>query len=386
MIQIGRQGQLYGALEGTFGTVATFAATDALRHLNFQPNYDPKNRVNSPEKKQGPGRFVRFDRRETAQWSLEALIRPSGTINTLPEASEIFEAAFGSKTNVALSTTVASGGTVTGATLASGTGLVVGGAVLITCPDGKKRLRKLASVAGAVVTWTPSLPTGQTPANAAAVKSCTVYTPTTILTASLSLAHYLKKSDLTAGLARAIVGAMVDRFALTFDANDEPHFQASGPAKKIQTAAAQPGGFTTVGGNPPSGITGELMLGAATQDYKFLKLAVEITNGAKLRNESYGFTSAEEGYRVGRRDVTVALDARVEDQTAIYDLAIAGTNQAVFLQTGFTEGNCMAVVMPGVEFKVPDTDDPEEEVNWPFKGMALESAVDANDEIVFILG
>lgn len=100
----GRKGQLFVVAESPYGT-ASFGATDAMRHLNFQPTRNPFNRASSAEKKQSPGTVVRFDRRETAGFSVEALLRPSGTLNTLPEASEILEAAFGSKTNVTLSTT-----------------------------------------------------------------------------------------------------------------------------------------------------------------------------------------------------------------------------------------------------------------------------------------
>jgi hypothetical protein len=380
-LQIGRQGQLYVVAESTQGTIPSFASADAVRHINFGITYDPKQRRHSPEKTIGPGRNVRFDSREIAAWNLECLIRPSGTINTLPEASEIFEAAFGAKSNVILSTTVASGGTVNGCTLTSGAGLVADqSALLITCPDGKKRVRVVDTVAGAVVTWTPPLPVSQQPSNGAAVKSCLVYYPTTVLTATLAIAHYLKKTDLTAGLSRVVNMAMVEKFAFMADANEEPRFTASGPGQRLGTAAAQPGSFTTVGGNPANGTVGEIAIGATALAPKFLKLAIEMSNATKLRNESYGFSAAEEGFRVGRRDCTVALDMRAEDQTQLYDLTIAGTNVQLGQQTGFTEGNIVYVHCPNVEFKVPDTDDPDEEVNWPFKGIALESAIGLNDE------
>jgi hypothetical protein len=384
MLQISRQGQLYRVIEGSYGAASpSFAAGDAIRHLNFLAPFDPKNREHNPEKKTSPGRFSRFDRRETGTFSLEAMLRPSGTLNTLPECAEELQAAFGTQRNVTLATTVSSGGTVSGATLASGAGLAIGDSVLITCPDTKKRVRRLASVAGAVVTWAPQLPAGQQPANGAAVKAGISYALSTVLTTSLAYAHYLKKTDLTAGLSRLVLGAGADKLALTFDANGEPRFTVSGPAKNMGTAGAQPGSFTMVGGNPPSGLIGELALGTGVPvtSNRLLKLAFDLTNGLKVRNESYGFSSGEELFRVGRRDITCMLDCRVEDQTAIYDLSMAGTNTAVHLQTGFTEGNILAVYAPNVEFKVPDTDDGDEEANWPFKGVALESAIDGNDEL-----
>src|SRR4051812_32659834 len=102
MVQLGRQGQLYRVIEGSFGGGFGCAAGDAIRHLNFTPQFDPKNREHNPEKKTGPGRFARFDRRETGAFSLEAFLRASGTLNTVPECDEELTAAFGTKRNVTL--------------------------------------------------------------------------------------------------------------------------------------------------------------------------------------------------------------------------------------------------------------------------------------------
>jgi hypothetical protein len=296
-----------------------------------------------------------------------------------------FECAFGSKINTVLSTTVASGGTVSGATLTSGAGLAVGGVLLITCPDGKKRARFLASVAGAVVTWAPELPSGQAPATSAPVKSGLVYKVTSSLILNLTIGHYLKNLDATAGFKRVADSCMVDKLSIDFDANDDPKITASGPARILDTATAQaqPGGFTLVGTQPPSGILGELMLG--NTGAKFLKLGVNLSNSLKIRNESYGYSSGEEGYRIGRAEIGVDLDMRAESETVLYDLTETGTNVPVFLQGGFTEGNIIAVRLPNVEFKVPDTDDPDEEVNFNFKGMGLDTTDGSLDGLQFAL-
>jgi hypothetical protein len=385
MLQLGRQGQLYVVKEASFGAALTIASADALRHLNFVPTHNAKNRRNNPEKKTSPGRFARHDSRETAGFSLEALLRPSGTLNTVPEWDEIMEVAFGAKTNPTLSTTVASGGTLTGATLTSGAGLAARDALLIVCPDGKKRVRFITAVntGTGVVSWFPALPTGQIPANGAAVKSALTYKLATANALSLGFGHYLKKTDQTAGLKRALLGAIVDSLSLSFDAQDDPRFTVGGPAKTLTSAdcPAQPAAFTTVGGNPPSGISGELCVDGVVM--KFLKLAIEASLNRKLRADSYGEAAAEEALPSVRRDISVGLDARAEDQTVLYDKALAGTYVAVSQQTGFTEGNILAVGMPRVEFPTPDQDDPDEEVNWPFKGVATESALDLNDELIF---
>jgi hypothetical protein len=231
-----------------------------------------------------------------------------------------------------------------------------------------------------VTTWEPELPAA--PADGAAVKAGLSYALSIANTKALWLAHYHKKTDGTAGFKRLQKGVGADRLSMVFDANEEPQFTLSGPAQRILTGAsvpAQPGAFTTVGGNPPSGHTGELWIGNAV--YDFLRMQLDLTNALVLRNDEYGTSRASASYRRGKIDVAIGLDARVEDESIIYDPAEAGTNLGVLLQTGYTEGNIIVAAVPAVEFKVPDTDDPDEEVNWPFRGMGLESALDLNDPL-----
>lgn len=382
---IGRQGQMYVKEEATYGTVPSLTAAEACRHkeLTF-PNSDVKNKRSIEEKKQSPYAMTaqRTDTRTTAGFNLNAILRPSGTINTLPEVSPFLKAALGSVVNTALSTTVASAGAVGGATLTSGTGGAIGASIYITCPDGKIRARRVTAIntGTGVTTWSPNLPTGQHPANGAVVKLGAMFRLTAGSLASLSIAHYLKNIDGTAGLSRVLSGAVVDKMSINFDANDDPLITVSGPGKLLDAtnAPSQPGAFTMVGSQPPSGITGEFLFGNTAA--KIMKLGIDITTGMKLRNESYGYSSAEEAYRANRAEIACSLDLRAESQ-ALYDLAVAGTNTGLFLQTGFTEGNIIAVWMPAVELMVPDTDDPDDEVNFPFKGMALESSDGALDAL-----
>lgn len=383
MLSIGRQGQLYVVKEVTQGTTPALAASHAMRHKNVTLPFDNKNRRTVIEKKQSPGTITaaRTDQRKTGSYSLDAILRPSGTLNTVPECDVVLEAGFGVKTNVTLSTTVSAtpAPTETTATVASAGTLAVGDAILITCPDGKKRGRFLTVVAGAALTWAPALPTGQAPATGAAVKGGITYKLSSLLVFSFSLAHYLKKSDGTAGLKRVASLCGAESLSLLFDANDEPMIKVGGTAKQIDEAPAQPGAFTMVGGQPPSGISGELLIGDTAM--KFLKASFDIKNALWWRNEDYGDSAATEMFRKDRREVSVSVDTRAETEATLYDLAEAGTNVGIFTQTGFTESKIIAVRAPQVEFKVPDTDDPDDLVNWPFKGVALESADDKNDEL-----
>lgn len=386
-LQLGRQGQLYGIEEVTYGTTPAIAATNAVRHQDFVLDFDNKNRRTILEKKQSPFTITaaRTDGRKSGSWKYKGVLRPSGTINTIPEIDFIIKAGLGTKTNVTLATTVNVGtGTVGGATLASAGTLAVGDFVLITCPDGKKRLRQLLTVAGAVVTWAPNLPAGQQPADGASVKGCLTYKLTSGLSLSLSFCHYLKKTDGSAGLKRAANGAGVEDLAFVFNANDDAILEAGGPCKEVIDPPAQPGAFTTVGGQPPSGITGELLIG--NNAVKVLDFKYSWKNALFLRNDEYGTSAASELFRKDRPDFSIGLKTRAEDETLLYDLTEAGTNAAMFNQQGFTEGMCMAARAPAVEFKVPKTDDPDDVVNWDFVGMPLESADNQNDVFYFALG
>lgn len=381
MKQRGASAQCFVVEESTYGTVPTILATHAIRHLSASMDYNAVNRALSTEKKLGPGRYAQFDRRATASGSLEALLRPSGTINTLPECAPFLKAGFGSVVNTALSTTVASGGVTTGCTLTSGTGATVGASILITCPDGKKRIRRLASVSGADVTWAPALPSGQQPANGAAIKLGTAYLLTSALGISLAMARYNWEVDFTSGLSEALAGWGIDRLSLNFSNVDEPRFSASGPAKSKADAAAHPGSFTQVGTNPPSAMTAEALVGTTAMN--LVSLAFEITNGLEVRNDELNATSATELYRMGRRDISVSLDMACEAslKSAIYDLAMAGTLMPLFKQTGFTEGKIIGIYAPSVDFAAPTVDVPDGEVRWPFRGRCLEATEDGNDEL-----
>jgi len=86
MRQVGRLGRLLAFEEAAYGDTPALLATMAVRHLNFTAEYQPRNRVPSEEKKATRGRKVRFDRARTAGFDLTAILRPSGTIGTIPEA------------------------------------------------------------------------------------------------------------------------------------------------------------------------------------------------------------------------------------------------------------------------------------------------------------
>ena len=119
--RIGRLGRVFMAAETTYGTAPGFAATDALRHASVKLG-QKNNRQDAPTRTAGtPSLLYRRERRKTYDWALSGEFFPSGTLNTVPDHDEILEHGLGAKTNITLATTVASGPTTTGATVASAT-------------------------------------------------------------------------------------------------------------------------------------------------------------------------------------------------------------------------------------------------------------------------
>jgi hypothetical protein len=400
-LKVGRKGRLYlceeagtnGANGGAYGGIqdasngsnTLSAAANAVRHVDYKFNYDPYGRVNSSEKKTSPGQVVTFDRRAVASLeTLSGLIRPSGTLNTVPEATEIFKAGFGSISNVTLSTTISDASpSATEFDLASVTGLVAGTSFISIVVSGRKYARLVTNIAGSTVTVAPALPSA--PADGAVVKAGISYKLTTDLSISLAALYCLSS------YRREHRGIGIDKLSFTLDANAEPMFNASGPAQKELSdaaAVADPSTFTVVGSqNPPSGIVGDVLI--ADTSYLTKKIVFELTNGLRARNEEYGSDTdsghASEVYRDGRRSVSVTLDAWAETAATLQAFAKAGTVKGLFVQTGRTEGNIIALYAPRVDWKMPDTDSPDTAVNWSFKGTGLESADEANDELYLAL-
>lgn len=383
-LSIGRKGRVFAKKEVSYGTTPTLAAGNAVRHVNIGMAYDPYNRQDSPEKKRSPGVSYQFDRRtEASLGAFEGILRPSGTLNVVPEIDPFLEALFGAKTNVVLSTTVAGVGTATTTTaaLTSVTGLAIGGALIFVIGT-KRYARVITGLAGSTVTFAPALPSA--PADGSAVKSALCYKLTSDLAISLWIAHYLDN------FGRILSGVGVDQGTLSFEGTEEARLSCSGPARtQLSTGdagfEAEPGSFTYLGGNPPTGMQGELRIGNAAYLHKSLE--VTIANALAVRNEEAGNDGlATEVYRNGRRAVNLSLEAFVETPGTLYNLSKAGTETSVFRQNGWTEGNILAVYMPRCYVKPADQDDPDEAATWSFSGQALETADNQNDELTLILG
>lgn len=369
--QLGRFGRCYVKEEATYRTQPALVATDAVRHLGVDFAFDPHNRINSPERFRHPSILRRFNRRNSADWTMRGMLWPSDLLNTVPELDPVLEHSFGTKANVTLSTTLTGTPTTTTGTVADATGLAAGQFVLITV-GGSKFARLLTNVTGSDLTWAPAL--ASAPVATDPVKGGLTYQLATTISKSLYVTHYLPDWK------RGLLGAVCNELALTFDANNEPMFEVSGPASEQEpegSVPAEPGAFTTTGAAIPSGLSGYLRVDGTA--YDFLKAEVRINNNMAVQHENYGYTAAQAFYRRIQREVTFNVDARVSDDSTLYDKALAAADSVLLLQTGFTEGSIIAVYAGQVDFKLPSTPDDDAENTWSFSGFARGAT--GNDEI-----
>lgn len=389
---LGSQGALFLKKESSYGADPTLAATNAMRFIELDQNqWNPFNRVSSPEHKSGAGVFDRMNRKSSGVFGIaKSWVRPSQTLNTLPEADPVFEAGFGAVTNRTNSSTVQASPTPTasvftiGAGAVAAAGYVVGDAVLVAVTGETKSpfVRWISAISTDQLTVEPDLPAA--PASGDAVKGCITCKLTDLNAISLYGAH-----NQVGGDDRVWEGINVDRLRFIFDQNEEPAFNCSGMVKRqITTGHADfpsiPASSTFVGtAQPPSGTVGEMWIDNTV--YKFMHAEAELTNKLKVRNMEYGEGVPTESYRAGKRAISVSVNSFTDVPATLYDKSEAGSYVQMLIQTGITEGNIVALYTPRVDFNVPGQTDPENEAEWGFNGVGLESVFDQGDEISLAL-
>jgi hypothetical protein len=348
-IETGLLEQAFARAESTYSDntyVSSIVAADAFLHRRLAVR-GKHNRVPSPEKRGTPGRAVSLPRRKTAEWTCEAAWQPSGVLGTPSDIGMLLKATFGTQTSPALSTTIASGPTTTGATLTSGAGLAVGDCVVVTMPAGHREATRLKTVAGAVVTWDAL---SIAPAVSAAVVSGNNYKLTTALPDSLAI---LKAY--TAGTKQEVVqGAVVNELTLNFPGSEEVVATFSGPAARYRRTGASVPGSQTLAGEPVASFNGNEYLDANA--FLMTNLKVMLNNNQGLRNLEIGTEYATGRYRNTFRECRVEATFYFED-ARIQDAAEAITRHVLRHVTNNVNGSMVGVVCPKVEWEIPDVPD-----------------------------
>lgn len=343
-VESGSQEQAFSKVEAGYGTLATPSSTDGIRHSDMQ--LIPKlNREESPQKRTTPDAAKSLPRRQTGTFSVSGLWEPSGTLGTAGYFASLFKAAFGAQTSPALTTTVAASPSPAddGFTVADATGLTVNDAMVVTLSAGREITRVTSIASEALTVDTLS----EAPASAAAAVAGVSYKLASLLTDSLSLFLF----HTAGGFAQAGQGCIVNKVEWKFDGTKEVQVSFSGPAKQIvRSGFSQPGSHTT-SGNPAGGTVGAFDL----DDSSFLVTDATVTldNSVELRNRDLGTATATGFFRTNKRKITAGCSFYLEDVT-IFTNAEGVVRNILRLLVGDTNGSMVGVVLPSVEWEIPE--------------------------------
>lgn len=356
-VETGALEQGFAKVESSFAADAAtggeaLAATDAIRHLELSLT-SKKNREPSPEKRGTPDVQQSLPRRQTSAFNLSSIMwEPSGTLGTISNVGKFLKAGFGANHVLSLTTTINDAGpTATDFDLTSVTGLAVGDVIVVTMPAGHREVTRIKVIAGSNVT-VDALSTA--PADTAAVVSGITYKLANNITETLALYKYYNAG----GFKQAVFGSVVDQIQFQFDGTREVLLALQGPSARYAdsssgggTVQAAPGAHTTVGA-PASGLVGTMMVDGAA----FLVSAVQATinNQIELRNKELGtaWASGIAG-RANLRQVNLSITAYLEDLNLL-GKANSVTTAVLRLLVGQTNGSMVGIVVPKVEFEIPD--------------------------------
>lgn len=356
-IETGALEQAYAKVETAYAVspADTLAATDGIRHLEL--TVSKKNqREPSPEKRGTPDVQQSLPRRKGFNWNLSQIMwEPSGTLGTIANVGKFLKAGFGSNhvISAGLATTVAAmpAATATGCDLVSVTGLAVGDLIVFTMTAGQREITRVKTIATNSITYDAL---SAAPATPGAAVSGITYLLTSNITESLAIYKYYNAGN----FKQANYGSVVDQMQVMFDGTKEVMLALQGPAGNYAdsstgggTVQAKPASHTTVG-SPASGLVGNFYVDGNA--FLVIGANVTINNNLELRNKELG-TSFATGIagRANLRQVKVQVTFYMED-TRLIGMAHSVTNGVLRCVVGSVNGSMVGMVMPKVEFEVPD--------------------------------
>lgn len=379
-IETGALEQAYVKVESGFAIqpAQALVASDAIRHNEIAIT-SKKNREASVEKRGTPDEAQSLPRRQTTAVNLSSMLwEPSGTLGTASNAAKLLKAGLGTQHLAALTTTVAASPapTVTGCTLTSVTGLVVGDVIVVTVTGGRREATRVKTIASLAITYDELSAAPTTPG---AVVSGLTFNLANSLADSLAVYKYYNAG----GFKQAAYGWVVNQVGVSFDGTREVQLSLQGPAGIYAdnsplggTVQNKPATHTTIG-SPASGLVGSFNVDGATA--LIISANIQIANNIELRNKELGtaFASGIAG-RTAMRKVTVSVTAYLED-LSLLSQANGVVTTAMRCMVGNVNGAMLALVCPKVEFEIPDVGNEVGPKEITFEGVAY--ATTGNDQI-----
>jgi hypothetical protein len=378
-IETGNLEQAYFKVETTYAANAatggeTLAGTDAIRHeeLSFTSK---KNREASNQKSGTPDVATSLPRKQTSGFNLSRILwEPSGTLGTAGNQAKFLKAGFGSQTTNTIATTVASSPTATGATLTAAGAAAVGDIAVVTVGTVRE-VTRLKTVAGNVVTWDAL---SGAPSVSAPVVIGVTYKLASNITESLSGYKFYNAGN----AKQAVFGAIVDQIQFQID-EKEVVLQIQGPAGRYAdsssgggTIQAKPGTHVTVG-SPASGLVGGLYVDGAA--FGVISLSATLNNNLELKNKNaFELWATGIAGRADKRAIALSITAYFEDLNLL-GKANSVTRGVIRCLVGDTNGSMVGLVLPSVEFEIPDVGNEAGPKQLTFDATAY--AVNGNDQL-----
>jgi hypothetical protein len=378
--------RFYTALESSYGSVATVAASNRIPALKLSVQQQPE--VTTRKDKTGSRTFPGLPAggRRNTSFELQTYMTSWQPATGGPAYGPLFQAALGAAPLLFNGGLVASYSNTTIA-FAAPHGLNVNQAV---ASGGEIRFVTAVVDANTVQI---NAPLTAAPASGTMVGAAVTYQPATELP-SASLFDYW---DPAGAVQRILSGAAVNQMEIQIN-GDFHQFQFSGLAQDVLDSAsftAGQGSLTSYPAEPGVGAfdysivpgnLGEAWLGTTpAQFFTVTEAAVVLKNGLDTRSREFGF-SLPQAISPGQRTVqaSIGLYSQTDSATpALYQAARQQTPISVMFQLGQMQGQVMGVYLQSVIPEVPQFDDSANRLQWVFKPSRAQGTLDNEIAIAF---
>ena len=348
---------------------------DALRALSATIGR-PVNTVPITDHRGSRSRYERIAlRKPVIPWTINCLLRPSGTAGTPPDIGLMLTHLFGTQT-------IVGGTSVTYSFLEDPTSLSA--SIYVARSETQEGVYG-AVVNKATVSWGEGLAKisfsgeGTDYINGGRTLA-TISTSSTVLTvvdgSQFSAYAMVQLGDDDNGGA----GFRIE----SVSGNDLTLSVATSVASSAVVKAFLPD--PTYAGDPLGDTAGSLSLDAGTTSIVHLPSTIDISNGVTLMTQEALQSKASDVLAAGIRDVTPNLSFLVtrQNNNLVNDFR-AKTEYDALITVGDTAGKRFKADAPKLELDAGDQDSPEEGVEkWSATGPALASATSGTDEVTFI--
>jgi len=343
---VSRHLRVYAVAEGTPGTYARATAASALRARSLDLS-GGRERVAQADAQDGLDPYDMVTGRHSANWSLVANIRPSGSAGTAPDIGPVLLAALGTET-VAGGTSVTYG--LTNSQTAASRSLSITGAYPDGTDDGP--LTAMRAVLGALVAELQIVINGSDLPQITASGPARRYVPTGYSTISSGA------TSATQAVAAAAMFNVDSVVSIDTDDNSGTGYRVTAISGSNLTLEASVATTTadvirpyaplpTLAGSILSQIVATVTIGGQT--YSVQSATLRVANNWSLAADEAGEDEAFSDATVGRRKIRLEVQLRARRDWMVLHNNPSFATQAITVAVGSTAGAIMTISLPQAE-------------------------------------